>query len=169
VGSRKVPTDAPRPELKHRQGGFLISKVHQTGGRVFVRMLRDRGIEINPTQGRVLFVLWEYGSMNIQALAKKVALEKSTLTTLLDRLEAAGQVVRIPSREDRRQIQIELTAKNRKMHKAYDDASEEITDLFYAGFSGREIHQFEAYLERILKNLGEQESQSKADKRLANK
>jgi MarR family transcriptional regulator, organic hydroperoxide resistance regulator len=169
VGSRKVPTDARRPELKHRQGGFLISKAQQTGGRVFSRMLRERGIEINPTQGRVLFILWEYGSMNIHALAKKVSLEKSTLTTLLDRLEAAGQVVRVPSREDRRQIQIELTAKNRKMHKAYEDVSAEITELYYAGFSSSEINQFEDYLERILRNLGERESQSRASKRLANK
>lgn len=147
--------------MRHRQGGFLISKVHQTGGRVFARMLRERGIEINPAQGRVLFVLWEHGAMNIQALAKKLALEKSTLTTLLDRLEGAGQVVRVPSREDRRQITIELTARNREMHKLYEEVSSEITALFYAGFSNKEISQFEGYLERILKNLGEQETRSK--------
>jgi MarR family transcriptional regulator, organic hydroperoxide resistance regulator len=169
VGARKVQVDAGRPMTKHRQGGFLISKVQQTGGRVFSRMLRERGIEINPTQGRVLFILWEYGSMNIHALAKKVSLGKSTLTTLLDRLEAAGQVVRVPSHEDRRQIQIELTAKNRKMHKAYEDVSAEITELYYTGFSSSEINQFEDYLERILRNLGEQESQNRASKKLANK
>lgn len=153
----------------HRQGGFLISKVHQTGGRVFARMLRERGIDINPAQGRVLFVLWEYGSMNIQALAQKISLKKSTLTTLIDRLEAAGQVVRVPSQQDRRQIQIELTAKNRKMHKAYEEVSAKITELYYAGFSSSEMNQFEDYLERILRNLGEQESQKSAGKRLAHK
>lgn len=155
--------------MRHRQGGFLVSKVHQAGGRIFARMLRDRGIEINPAQGRVLFVLWEYGSMHIHALAKKLALEKSTLTTLLDRLEAAGQVVRVPSREDRRQIQIQLTAKNREMHKEYESVSQEITELFYAGFSNREINQFEDYLERILVNLGAQESQNTPGKRTARK
>lgn len=147
--------------MRHRQGGFLISKVHQTAGRIFARMLRERGIEINPAQGRVLFVLWDHGAMNIQSLAKKLSLEKSTLTTLLDRLEAAGQVVRVPSRKDRRQIQIELTAKNREMHQLYEEVSKEATALFYAGFSSKEINQFEGYLERILRNLGEHETRSK--------
>jgi hypothetical protein len=55
------------------------------------------------------------------------------------------------------------------MHKAYEDVSAEITELYYAGFSSSQINQFEDYLERILKNLGEQESQNRVGKRLANK
>jgi len=47
--------------MKPRQGGFLIAKIHQTAGRVFARMLRERGIQINPGQGRILFVLWKKG------------------------------------------------------------------------------------------------------------
>jgi DNA-binding MarR family transcriptional regulator len=139
--------------MKQRQGGFLIAKVHRTAGRIFARMLRERGIEINPAQGRILFVLWQEGPLAIHELARRVALGKSTLTSALDRLEAGGQVVRVRSAEDRRSIAVELTPKNRPMRKLYEEVSQEMTALFYAGFTGGEIAEFEHRLERILENL----------------
>ena len=46
--------------MKHqREGGFLMAKIHQTAGRIFTRLLKEHGIsEINPAQGRIMFVLW---------------------------------------------------------------------------------------------------------------
>ncbi len=143
--------------MKQRQGGFLIAKIHQTAGRVFARMLRERGVQVNPAQGRVLFVLWEEGPMTIHALAKRSGLVKSTLTSTLDRLEAQGQVVRVPSGEDRRKTIIELAPKNHAMHKLYDQVSKEMVGVFYRGFAPSEITTFEGRLERILQNLAESE------------
>ncbi len=143
--------------MKQRQGGFLVAKIHQTAGRVFARMLRERGIQINPAQGRVLFVLWEEGPLTIHSLAKRSGLVKSTLTSTLDRLEAQGQVVRVRSEEDRRKIVIELTPKNRAMHDLYDEVSREMTSRFYRGFSPSEVTVFERSLERVLENLAETE------------
>jgi DNA-binding MarR family transcriptional regulator len=113
-------------------------------------MLRERGVEINPAQGRILFVLWEEGPMAINELAKRSGLVKSTLTSTLDRLEAQGQVVRVRSREDRRKITIELTPKNHDMHELYDHVSKEMARLFYRGFAPSQITTFEASLHRIL-------------------
>jgi DNA-binding MarR family transcriptional regulator len=143
--------------MKQRQGGFLIAKIHRTAGRVFARMLRERGIQINPAQGRVLFVLWEEGPMTIHELAKRSGLVKSTLTSTLDRLEAQGQVVRVRSGEDRRKITIELTPKNRAMHEFYEQVSKEMVGLFYSGFAPSEIATFEHALKRILQNLAQSE------------
>lgn len=136
-----------------RQGGFLIAKVHRTAGRVFARMLRRRRIEVNPAQGRVLFVLWEEGPMSIHELARRVSLGKSTLTSTVDGLESLGQVRRVRHPQDRRKILVELTPKNRAIHALYEEVSEEMTALFYAGFTAAEISKFERALERILGNL----------------
>jgi hypothetical protein len=43
------------------EGGFLIAKAHRTAGRIFAQMLRERGLDINPALGRVLFVFWQMG------------------------------------------------------------------------------------------------------------
>jgi DNA-binding MarR family transcriptional regulator len=138
-----------------RKGGFLIAKVHQGAGRIFARMLRERGMEINPAQGRILFVLWQEGPMTIFELAKRVSLGKSTLTNALDRLEASGEAMRVRSDEDRRKIVVRLTPKNRETQKLYEKVSRKMTKLFYRGFADEEIARFEASLERILKNLSE--------------
>ena len=137
-----------------REGGFLIAKVHQLAGRIFARNLKLHNIdEINPAQGRILFALWKEDNISIQELAKMTSLEKSTLTSMLDRLEETGHLSRIPSKEDRRKILIKLTEKNKALHDVYVRVSEEMTELFYGGFASEEIDGFEGYLRRILHNL----------------
>jgi DNA-binding MarR family transcriptional regulator len=136
-----------------REGGFLVSKVHQLSGRIFNRLLRERGIEFNSAQGRILFVLWERDGIPIRELSEKTQLSKSTLTSMLDRLEAAGHISREPSAEDRRVVLVSLTEENRRQRRLYDLVSEEMTGLFYEGFTREEMEEFEDYLRRILDNL----------------
>jgi Transcriptional regulators len=136
-----------------RRGGFLISKVHQASGRIFARMLRDRGMDVHPAHGRVLFVLWQDGPMPIHNLARRVSLTKSTLTNALDRLEASGDVRRVRSSEDRRTIFVELTEKFDQTRQAFEDVSAAMSEKFYRGFTDEETAAFEAMLERILSNV----------------
>ncbi len=144
-----------------RQGGFLIAKIHQLAGRVCARKLKEHEIhEINPAQGRILFVLWEQDGIPIRELALRTQLEKSTLTSMLDRLEEGGYIRRVPSNEDRRTIHIYRTEKDRALQRQYARVSDEMAALFYRGFSVREIDRFEEYLGRILDNLIASEKES---------
>lgn len=137
------------------EGGFLISKIHQLSGRIFNGLLRERGIDFNSAQGRILFVLWEKDGIPIKELSNKTQLSKSTLTSMLDRLERAGHIAREPSGEDRRIVLVTLTEENRRQRRLYEQVSEEMTGLFYEGFTWEEITEFEGYLKRILDNLVE--------------
>ena len=136
-----------------RRGGFLIGQIHRLGGRIFARKLKTHGIEINPAQGRIMFVLWRNDGIPIADLAKQTSLGKSTLTHMLDRLEQSGYVRRVPSPRDRRMVLIERTEKDRAFQQLYVQVSQEMTALFYDGFSDAEIDVFEEYLVRILDNL----------------
>ena len=139
-----------------REGGFLIAKIHHLAGRIFARILKEYQVEeINPSQGRILFALWKEDGISINELAKKTQLGKSTLTSMLARLEEAGFVARVPSAVDRRKILIKLTKKDRDLQGVYEKVSEEMTKLFYNGFSPSETDEFENYLRRILDNLVE--------------
>ncbi len=139
---------------RQREGGFLIAKVHQVGGRIFARKLKEHGVEeINPAQGRILFALWREDEIPISELAKRTSLEKSTLTAMLDRLEASGFLERVRSEEDRRVILVRRTEKDKAWEKVYVEVSQDMTRLFYTGFSEPEIDVFEEYLRRILANL----------------
>jgi len=137
-----------------RQGGFLIAKIHQVSGRIFAKILKKAGIsEINPAQGRILFALWNKDEIPITELARKTLLSKSTLTSMLDRLEKTGFIIRIPSKKDRRTILIKRTEKDKRLESIYVQVSDEMTNLFYKGFTSEEIDTFEEHLKRILANL----------------
>jgi DNA-binding MarR family transcriptional regulator len=139
---------------KMREGGFLIAKIHTLSERVLSKILKKYGLaEINPAQGRIFFALWQGDSISIHELAEKTSLEKSTLTSMLDRLEKNGFIVRVPSTRDRRKIIIKLTEKDRKLRDVYTKITKEKIELFYKGFSSKEIDTFESYLMRILENL----------------
>lgn len=140
--------------MKYRNGGFLISKIHQLSGRIFARKLKECGVEdLNPAQGRILFVLWQKDGITIHDLSKKTSLEKSTLTSMLDRLEQSGHLYRKPCADDRRKTLIYLSSKHQTYRETFDHVSEEMTRLYYEGMSSEEIDAFESYLERILANL----------------
>ena len=136
-----------------QQSGFLISKIHHLSGRIFARMLKEYEIEINPAQGRIMFVLWQEDGIPIRELAQKTALEKSTLTAMLDRLERMGYVRRVHSATDRRQILVERTELDRSWQDIYVKVSQEMSELFYQGFSEGEIYELDRYLRRLLVNL----------------
>lgn len=137
-----------------RNGGFTITKIHQLAGRIFSRLMKKYNLtEINPAQGRILFVLWENDEIPINTLSKKTMLEKSTLTSMLDRLEKDGFLTRTHSKEDRRQIIIKRTEKDKSFQKQYLEISEEMNNLFYKDFNDEDIDKFENYLQRVFSNL----------------
>ncbi len=140
------------------EGGFLITKIHHLGQRIFSRILQDFGIEIGPGQGRVIFALWKQDRIPISQIAKRTDLGKSTLTETLDRLEDAGYIERVPSSNDRRVTLIQLTTGAKELHSKYNQVSNLMTDIFYKDFTNTEVEHFENTLKRILENLKKHES-----------
>ncbi len=140
--------------MKGTQGGYLISKIHQTSDRVFNRLLKEAGIEeINPAQGRILFALWKRDDIPITELAKETLLHKSTLTKMLDNLEESGHIRRRYPPENRRTVYIQLTDENRRLKAKYEAVSERMRAIYYKGFTGEEVNQLGDLLERVLENL----------------
>ena len=136
------------------KGGFLISRIKQVGGRLFDRMLAEADIDaFNGAQGRILYVLWQGDGLTISQLSAQTSLANTTLTSMLDRMEQSGLIVRTPSPIDRRALLIRLTDKARALREDYDRISQRMNDLYYLGFTEDEVRQLESYLQRILNNL----------------
>ncbi|MDB5705845.1 MAG: penicillinase repressor family protein [Sphingomonas bacterium] len=79
--------------------------------RLYKPMLDSLGVTY--PQYLVLSTLWEGDGQTITAIADRLALEPSTITPLMKRLEAAGFVSRQRNPQDERQVQVFLTAKGR--------------------------------------------------------
>ena len=140
------------------KGGYLISRIKQAGTRIFDRMLAASGIdEFNGAQGRILYVLWQCEDISISSLSAKTSLANTTLTSMLDRMESAGLIIRKPDPADRRSRLIALTEKARALRQEYEQVSERMNEMYYTGFTEEEIMQFETYLQRVLTNLEREE------------
>lgn len=135
-------------------GGFLMSQIRHTSGRVFEKLLKDSGIDVfNGAQGRILYVLWQEDRLTISDIAKRTSLAKTTLTSMLDRMEEAGLLRRTPDADNRRQIFVSITERAKAYQRTYDAVSDHMSELYYKGFTESEIRQFEDTLRRILNNL----------------
>ena len=147
---------------QQREAGILIAKIHQLTGRIFNQKLKNNKLDkLNPAQGRIMFVLWNKNSLPIHELSKETQLSKSTLTSMLDRLEEAGYIKRTPSKKDRRKIIINLIKVDKEFEQNYINVSNEMLNLFYNDFSEEEIDLFESFLKRLLNNLVEFEEKTK--------
>jgi DNA-binding MarR family transcriptional regulator len=138
---------------KKTEGGYLISQIHQVSGRIFSKKLKEYQIDINHAQGKIIFALWKNDQIPITELARETALSKSTLTTMLERLEKSGHLIRKHSETDKRETIVCLTQKSSILRTDYLKVSDEMSALYYKGFSANEIFQFESFLKKILKNL----------------
>jgi MarR family transcriptional regulator, organic hydroperoxide resistance regulator len=138
---------------RNKEGGFLISQIHQLSGRIFSKKLREHRININHAQGRIIFALWKNDRIPINTLAKETSLSKSTLTTMLERLEKSGYIIRKQSEIDKRITIVCLTKKSNPLRNDFQNISQYMADLFYKGFTDNEIGQFESSLKKILDNL----------------
>ena len=136
------------------KGGFLISRIKQVGTRIFDRMLANSGIDsFNGAQGRILYVLWQNDEISISSLSVQTSLANTTLTAMLDRMENLDLIVRKPDPKDRRNRLIALTEKAKSLQDDYNRISQQMNELYYTGFTEKEIVQFESYLQRVLNNL----------------
>lgn len=138
------------------KGGFLISQIKQIQGRIFEKLLQEAGItDFNGPQGRILFVLWKRDDISIVEISGKTGLAKTTLTSMLDRMEKQGHIERHFDLDDRRRIRIRLTDQARNLMDRYQEVSDEMSSIFYKGFTDEEIMEFDSQLEKIRNNLEE--------------
>jgi DNA-binding MarR family transcriptional regulator len=81
--------------------------------RVYKPLLDDLGLTY--PQYLALNVLWREDKLTVGSIAERLALESSTLTPLLKRLEAAGLLRRTRSPANERQVVVALTDKGREL------------------------------------------------------
>jgi len=141
------------------QAGFLISQIKQIGGRVFEKILAHEKVDaFNGAQGKILYVLWQKEGISIVELSKAVGLAKTTLTSMLDRMEESGLIQRQPAPEDKRKSLLFLTDRARGLQSKYDEVSEKMNEIYFEGFTKQDIERFEGYLQRVLTNIQKEDS-----------
>ena len=129
------PKRASKPIDPLRLSEFLCFTVYSAGhafNRVYKPLLDQLGLTY--PQYLVMVLLWEQDDQTVGSLCEKLFLESSTLTPLLKRLEALGDVKRARDPVDERQVRVRLTDKGRALR----EKARQIPDCILAA-SGLEI------------------------------
>ena len=142
--------------MRISRSGDYIAQIRLIGGRVFEKLLAASGTDaFNGPQGKILDALWQQDGLSPHEIGQRTGLASSTLTSMLDRMENAGLVRRSRSTEDRRVIRIFAGPRAQECRGRYAALSEEMTGIYFRGFTDEEITSFEGFLRRVLENVRE--------------
>ena len=135
------------------QVGFLLSRATWAMNNSVNRMLRENGLsEISVAYFAVLQALWENDGMSITDLGEKAQLEKSTMTSLIDRMEGAGLVRRDDHPTDRRAYMICLTSRGKELEEKLDQVVTRAYRHLTRGIAGEDIEVSIRVCKRLIQN-----------------
>ncbi|MGE0312934.1 MAG: MarR family winged helix-turn-helix transcriptional regulator [Lautropia sp.] len=123
----------------------MLSIVHQVDKRLGAH-------DLTSAQWGPLLRLRTVGPSTVADLARWVQVDAGAMTRLLDRLERKGLCRRVRSTDDRRVVQVELTAEGEAAIEHVPAALAEVMNLHLAGFSRREWQTLKALLGRMADN-----------------
>jgi len=112
LAKQKPPAD---PDEAPKLDDFLCFAIYSANlamNRVYKPLLDELGLTY--PQYIVLVALYDEDDQTVSALGDKLFLDSSTLTPLLKRLEAMGNLTRQRDPEDERQVRVRLTPQGRK-------------------------------------------------------
>jgi DNA-binding MarR family transcriptional regulator len=134
--------------------GFLLSRGAWAMNNYVNRMLKERGLpEISVAYFAVLLALWEDDGLSISDLGEKVQLEKSTMTSLIDRMEAAGLLRRDDHPTDRRAYKICLTPRGRELEQNLDQVVTEAYERLTRGIANKDLQVAIEVCRRLMENV----------------
>jgi MarR family transcriptional regulator, transcriptional regulator for hemolysin len=134
----------------------IVSLLHETARLARSRHDRELRAQLpGMTSARytVLVHLAQHKGFNQSALAQILDIRPITLVRLLDRLEAAGFVKRVPDPDDRRAHILALSAKALRIIERIHDLNRKIDDDLHFGITKAEASQLRALLSRIRSEL----------------
>ena len=127
--------------------------------RSMIGHLRDRGPMGAPYQGqgRILSLLKLKPEISQKELAHILNIRSQSLGELLAKLERSGYITRTPSEVDRRGMDIRLTESGKAVSE--QDVEPAHQESFFDCLNEEEQTTLSDYLERLIKNLEEQQAE----------
>lgn len=97
---------------------FLTTRTAQALTAICRKALREAGVDdVNPAQLSLMSALALHEGLTPTELAREVMYEKSTLTPLIEKLEASGYLARMKDPSDGRSLRLYLTRKGKSRQR----------------------------------------------------
>jgi DNA-binding MarR family transcriptional regulator len=135
--------------------GALVGRARKALAREFDRELAELGL--NTAQALVIVLLAEGVTCTAADIGRELSHDPGAMTRLVDKLEHAGYVRRVPRQRDRRASDLELTPAGRRLHGEVRKVQVSVLNRMLRGFSRPEARALERLLKRVLDNANEAE------------
>jgi DNA-binding MarR family transcriptional regulator len=131
--------------------GYLARYAHRAFVKALAGELASHGLLT--AQWSVLRILWDIEGLTQVELADRMRVEKASLTGVLDGMERAGLIKRSRNADDRRKINITLTAQGRRLKAEVLPYAAKISRKATRGMSEAETAQLRQLLAKLIQNL----------------
>lgn len=99
----------------YQMPGNLIRRLHQISTSVFAERTKELGVDITAPQFAALMILSDHKAIDQATLAGMIALDRTTIGGVIERMLAKDWLTRSTSQIDRRAKVLELTAKGQTL------------------------------------------------------
>ncbi|MCH8181018.1 MAG: winged helix-turn-helix transcriptional regulator [Proteobacteria bacterium] len=147
--SSRRPSPAPEHLHLDAQLCFALYASSLAMTKLYKPLLAPLGLTY--PQYLVMLVLWEADDRTVHELGELLQLDSGTLTPLLKRMEAAGQVSRHRDPADERRVRIRLTPQGRALRRQAQGVPSQV--LCQAGIDGSELAALRAQLHALRERL----------------
>jgi DNA-binding MarR family transcriptional regulator len=130
--------------------GAYIGRARRTIVEAIDRELAP--LDISHAQWIVVMLLGDGAAATAAELCKILIYDPGAMTRLLDRLEKKGVLRRVRAKDDRRAVQLKLTADGKKLYPRILDALVRVFNRLLHGFSKSEVRLLEQLLKRMVAN-----------------
>ncbi|HIU25378.1 MAG TPA: MarR family transcriptional regulator [Candidatus Copromorpha excrementigallinarum] len=116
---------------------------------------RTNKLELLPGQPKILEFLLEHDGCSQKEIGEGCLLDKSTVTSLIPRMEGLELIAKHPDPEDGRVFRISLTPKGRRLASMVRGIVSETDRLAWKGIKDDEREAFILTMQKIIENLKE--------------
>jgi len=142
--------------------GHQIRRCHQISDAVFAEELAQH--DVTPLQFATLTAINANEDLDATRISRIVALDRSTLGNVLERLEAKGWIAREYRSTDKRTKRLALTATGRRLLKAIAPAIKRSRERFLGVLRPAERKQLRHLLSRLIALHADDEERFERDK-----
>ncbi|HKW01954.1 MAG TPA: MarR family winged helix-turn-helix transcriptional regulator [Vicinamibacterales bacterium] len=127
----------------------LVPRIHRATHRIGLYLASLDDFSLSQGEAHILALLAMSGPTTIAELHRGLAHKRSTLTSILDRLEARGLVTRNVGTDDRRTFVVATTARGRKVSRAVLQHLTELERAVKAHLSNEDLRAFLKVIEAV--------------------
>jgi DNA-binding MarR family transcriptional regulator len=122
---------------------YLVGRIREKANEFILKELEDVGFkDIAPSHGEILVTLFKHIECTMTELANSIHRDRSTVTTLVNKLIKLGFVSSKKDPNDNRSTIIFLSEKGRELEPSFKKISQKLYDIEYKGISEDEKKGF---------------------------